>query len=298
MHALKRSFASAAAVLLLVAQAARPAETEVEEEEMPPEVRAYFEALDKLAWVMGPTSVQVPGKSTLMVPEGYMFLDQANTDRFLELNQNLADGSEVLIAPESLDWAAYFSFSDEGYVKDDEPIDAPALLKALQEGAKEGNRERRRRGWSELNVLDWAIPPAYNADSKRLEWATLLESEDHQSANYSTKVLGRRGHTSVILASAPEDLETARPELEALLDGYSFEAGERYADFVPGDKVAAYGLGALVLGGAAAIASKKGLWAAIGAFLVAKGKFLLVGLVAVGAAVKRFLFGKKASDSV
>jgi uncharacterized membrane-anchored protein len=115
--------------------------------------------------------------------------------------------------------------------------------------------------------------------------------------NYSTKVLARRGHTSVLLVSAPEDLAAARPDLESVLDGYQFDAGERYADFVPGDKVAAYGLGALVLGGAAAIATKKGLWAMLGAFIVAKGKLLLVGLVAVGAALKRFVFGKKASDA-
>ncbi|HUG72023.1 MAG TPA: DUF2167 domain-containing protein [Steroidobacteraceae bacterium] len=277
---------------------AAPAEGATQAEaEMPPEVRAYYEALDNLAWVKGPTAVDLAGNSRLTVPDGYVFLDQSNTDKYLELNQNLTSGNEVMIAPASFDWVAYLSFADEGYVKDDEQIDAPALLKALQAGAKEGNKERRRRGWSELHVIDWAVPPAYNASNKRLEWATLLEADDGRSANFSTKVLGRRGHTSVIMVSAPEDLASARPGLEAVLGGYSFVGGERYADFVPGDKVAEYGLAALVLGGAAAIATKKGFWAVLVAFVVTKAKLLFGVGIAMAVGLRRFVFGKKASDA-
>lgn len=266
--------------------------------EMPPEARAYFAALQELDWTPGPATVETPGKSTLLVPEGYVFLDADNTTRFLEMNQNLTDGNEVMVAPRSLDWTAYLSFADEGYVKDDEEIDAKELLEALQEGAEAGNKERARRGWSELHVVDWAVAPAYSTASKRLEWATLLESDGGMSTNFSTKVLSRRGHTSVILVSAPEELAAARPQLEAVLGGYSFDAGERYGDFMPGDKVAAYGLGALVLGGAAAIASKKGLWAVIGAFIVSKIKILIAAVVGLGALLKKLLSGKKASDAI
>jgi uncharacterized membrane-anchored protein len=95
--------------------------------------------------------------------------------------------------------------------------------------------------------------------------------------------------------SSPEQLPGARPQLETVLTGYRFDEGERYADFVPGDKVATYGLAALVLGGAAAIATKKGLWAVIGAFIISKIKILIAALVGVGALLKKFVFGKKAS---
>jgi uncharacterized membrane-anchored protein len=259
------------------------------------EEKAWYAALEALDWVKGPTTVTVAGNSKLMVPDGYVFLDQRNTDKYLELNRNLASGNEVLLAPADLSWSAYLSFTDDGFVKDDEKINAAELLKALQEGAEEGNKERRKRGWPDLHVVDWAVPPAYNADNKRLEWATLLQSDGGRSANFSTKLLGRRGHTSVILASRPEDLAAARPQLESVLAGYSFNEGERYADWVPGDKVAEYGLAALVLGGAAAIATKKGLWAVIGGFLIAKAKLLVGGLVALGAGARK-LFSKKGTD--
>ncbi len=276
------------AITLAAGDSTQPAATEVS-----PEIKAWYDALDKLEWVKGPTTVTVAGNSKLVVPEGYVFLDARNTDRYLELNQNLASGTEVLLAPADLNWSAYLSFADDGYVKDDEQINAPELLKAMQEGAEAGNAERRERGWPELRVIDWAVPPAYNTANKRLEWATLIESEGGRSSNFSTKLLGRRGHATVILASRPEDLAAARPALESVLSGFSFNEGERYADWVPGDKVAEYGLAALVLGGAAAIATKKGLWAVIGGFLVAKAKFLIGGLIALGAGARK-LFSKKA----
>lgn len=289
---MKRLLSVAAALLLSCFAAPMTAQ----ESQGSPEQQAFMKSLAALEWVKGPTSVPLAGNAKLAVPEGYVFLDVANTDRFLELNQNLPGGNEVMIAPEDLHWSAYLSFADDGYVKDDEKIDAAELLKAMQQGTEEANKERRRRGWRELHVLDWAVPPAYNDSNQRLEWATLLQGEGGRSVNFSTKVLGRRGHTSVILAAGEEDLASARPQLEQVLAGYSFNDGDRYADWVPGDKVAEYGLAALVLGGAAAIATKKGFWAVLGGFLAAGWKFMAAGAVALAAGFRRF-FGGKADDN-
>jgi uncharacterized membrane-anchored protein len=275
---------------------ASPAEQATSQRADNPAEQVYLKSLAALHWVKGPTTVQTAGNSELVVPEGFVYLDTANTDKFLELNHNLGGGQEVMIAPLNLHWTAYLSFADGGYVKDDEKIDAPALLKSMKQGTEEANQERKRRGWSEVHVVDWAIPPAYNATTKRLEWATLLESEGGRNVNFSTKVLGRRGHTSVILAGDPAELTTARQELDHLLSGYSFKQGEKYADWVPGDKVAEYGLAALVLGGAAAIATKKGFWAILATFFAAAWKFVAAGVVALMAGIRRF-FGKRADDA-
>jgi uncharacterized membrane-anchored protein len=299
---MKRPLPVAAAVLLILggvslhAEEAKPALPATEEVATSPQEQAFMKALSGLNWVKGPTSVSLQGNSKLAVPAGYVFLDASNTDKFLELNQNIPGGNEVMIAPEDLRWSAYLSFEDGGYVKDDEKIDAAELLKAMQEGTEAANAERRRRGWNQLHVLRWAVPPAYNGDNKRLEWATLLQGEGGRSVNFSTKVLGRRGHTSVILATGENDLAASRPQLEQVLAGYSFNDGDRYADWVPGDKVATYGLAALVLGGAAAIATKKGFWAVLGTFLAASWKFLAAGAVALMAGIRKF-FGRKADDA-
>ena len=245
-----------------------------------------------LNWVKGPTTVEVQSNSKLTIPEHFVYLDPANTKKFLELQHNLSDGREVMVGPQNMEWTAYLEFSDEGYVKDNEKIDAPSLLKTLQSNTEAGNEERRRRGWTELRLVDWATPPVYNTTTKRLEWATILESKDGRAVNFSTKILGRRGHTSVVLVSSTPELQANETQLNKLLEGYAFNAGETYAEWKPGDKVAEYGLAALILGGAAAVATKKGLWGVLAGFFAAAWKAIAAAVVAVGAWLKRS-FAKK-----
>lgn len=258
----------------------------------PPEVRKLYEELDKLNWVRGPTKVTLAGNADLQLPEGFVYLNPKDTQRFLELNQNLGDGDEVLVAPEDLSWMAYLSFLQEGYVKDDEEIDAGALLEQLKSATEAANAERRSRGWDELHVTGWASPPHYNRETKRLEWAARSQSTDGEGVNFFTKILGRRGHTSVQMVGDPEALPQDQATLNKVLTGFAYNQGDTYADFRPGDKVAEYGLAAMVVGGAAAVATKKGLWPAIGAFFAASWKFLAAAAVAAMAGLKR-LFGQK-----
>jgi uncharacterized membrane-anchored protein len=256
--------------------------------------QAFVDQMRALNWVKGPTTVEVQGNSKLTIPDQYVYLDASNTKKFLELQHNLSDGREVMVAPQNLEWAAYLDFSDEGYVKDNEKIDAPALLKTLQSNTAAGNEERRRRGWNELHLVDWATPPVYNTTTKRLEWATILESNEGRAVNFSTKILGRRGYTSVIMVTDPANLQAAESNLDHVLTGYSFNSGETYADWRSGDKVAEYGLAALIVGGVAAVAAKKGLFSVIGAFLVASWKFLMIGVVAAATWVKNLFARKRA----
>jgi uncharacterized membrane-anchored protein len=189
---------------------------------------------------------------------------------------------------------AYLEFSDEGYVKDDEKIDAPALLKTLKENTERANEERKRRGWSELRVVDWATAPVYNTATKRLEWSTVLESPDGRAVNFSTKILGRRGYTSVIMVTDPANLSSAESALDTVLTGYAFNPGEQYADWRSGDKVAKYGLAALIVGGVAAVAAKKGLFSVLAGFLAAGWKLIVAGVVAAFAWLRRLFTRKQA----
>ena len=69
-----------------------------------------------------------------------------------------------------------------------------------------------------------------------------------------------------------------------------FNGGHRYADFIPGtDKVAEYGIAALIAGG---IAAKAGFFKLLLAGIIALKKLIVVALVAIGAFFKR-IFGKK-----
>jgi uncharacterized membrane-anchored protein len=95
----------------------------------------------------------------------------------------------------------------------------------------------------------------------------------------------------VTLVTGPGDFAAALPAFREVIGGFDYVAGERYSEYVEGDKIAEYGLAALVAGGAAVLAAKTGLLGKL-------WKFILVGLVAVGALVKKlFGFGGKKSES-
>jgi uncharacterized membrane-anchored protein len=287
------------ALIALVAGSTVPAQAPASQEALTPAQQEFRDKLRALNWVVGPTTVSVAGNSTLKVPEGYVFLDAANTAKFEELNENLPSGKEVMIAPRSLQWSAYLVFDDAGYVKDDEKIDAPAILRSLQEDTERANEERRRRGWRTIHVTGWAIPPAYNNGTKRLEWATDLKADDGEGVNFFTKMLGRRGVTSVVLATSPERITPSVADLDKVLTGYQFNSGETYASWRPGDKVAEYGLAGLIVGGAAAAAAKTGLFKGLFKVLLA-GAAAMWKLIVAGVAIVvgglRSLFRRKTSN--
>jgi uncharacterized membrane-anchored protein len=91
--------------------------------------------------------------------------------------RNLPRTDSYTFAPQDLSWFSIFDFEDTGYIKDDEKIDADAVLQSLKEGNARGNEERKRRGFPALNLDGWFVAPRYDTDTKRLEWATKLSSE-------------------------------------------------------------------------------------------------------------------------
>jgi uncharacterized membrane-anchored protein len=254
--------------------------------------------LARLPWQIGPTKGQVGDRATINVPDGYVFLGADGTRKLNELMENPPTGAdEYTIAPEDLQWFAYFTFDEVGYVKDDESLDAEDLLASIKEGTEQSNEERRGRGWDTMTIDGWSFKPQYDKQLNALEWAILAHADRSKDkiVNYNTRLLGRRGVMQVIVVSDPEGLDGAVAQFKSLMPGYSYNDGEKYAQFKEGDHIAEYGLAALVTGGAAAVASKKGFFAAIAVFLAKMWKLLLIGLVAVGAAVRKLFGGKDSS---
>jgi len=100
----------------------------------------------------------------------------------------------------------------------------------------------------------------------------------------------------VTVVGDPGEVKAAQPEFKQLMAGYHFVSGQTYAEYKPGDKVAKYGLAALVVGGAAVGAAKLGLFASLSVFFKKAWKLVIVAVVAVAAALKKFfagLFGRR-----
>ncbi|MGH8764456.1 MAG: DUF2167 domain-containing protein [Burkholderiales bacterium] len=251
---------------------------------------AILQELNKLSWQKGPGEGMIAGKAKIRIPEGYAFLDEKNTRRFLEIMGNPPRDGHYLLAPSRLDWFAVFSFEALGYVKDDEKIDTDALLKSLKDGDGPGNEERKRLGMEAVYTDGWHVPPHYDAATKRLEWGVRLRGErGGTSVNYTSRLLGRTGVMSSVLVCSTRTLDADMKAFNGALAGYDFVSGEKYAEYKSGDKIAEYGLAALVLGGAAAAAAKAGWLKFLGKFWI-----VIAGALAAGWGLIKKLFRKDA----
>ncbi len=255
---------------------------------------AWREFVLSLDWVPAGGTGTMGAQAEIVVPTGYVFTGADGTQKLMEAFGNLLTEQEVgFVAPAGepgsgdFPWFAVFEFDEVGYVKDDDKaeLDADKMMAAMVEGQQAANEERQKRGYDTLDVTGWAMKPRYNETTNNLEWAINLRSGAGTSnVNLNTRLLGREGVMKVTLVCDPAELEATTPHYQEMLRSFRFQEGRRYAEFRAGDKLAKYGLTGLIVGGGAAVLAKTGLLKKI-------FKPLLIGLVALGAWLKRFFKG-------
>jgi uncharacterized membrane-anchored protein len=248
-----------------------------------------WENMDSIKFVKGPSLGDLGTTAQVKVPSGYVFAGGNDTRTIMETMQNPTSGRELgFLAPAGEDWFAVFEYDAAGYVKDDEKgsLDANALLESIKSGTEASNEERVRRGWPKLNVIGWETLPRYNEETHNLEWAVRAESEGQPIINHNTRMLGRGGVMEVTLVVEPALLNETLPKFRTMLAGFDFAEGNKYAQFRPGDKMAAYGLTGLIVGGGTVALVKSGAFKWI-------WKALVAAAVGVGALFKRIFSREK-----
>ena len=244
-----------------------------------------------IEWQDGPSIGKLGDVAQISVPKGYRFTGKAGAQKLLELTQNPSDGNELgalipIVDKDADIWFSIFEFQDTGYVRDDEKdkLDSAAMLDSIKKATDQSNKIRAQRGWPAFHVIGWAHAPSYDASTHNLIWALIGASDENgksqQSVNYSIRLLGRRGIVKADLVLSPDQVTQVFPEFQGLLGEFSFLPGQRYSEWRSGDKVAKYGLTALVVGGAATAAIKSGL-------LIKFWKLIVAAFVALGAFLKR-----------
>lgn len=280
LHSTSRAWILGALIVLVVSFAWA--------QEVPAEPQAEEAGLADL-FVEGPIEGQLGSIATVSVPEGFAFTDGDGTRVAMEAMQNPTNGTEVgMLYHIEGGWFVVFEYDPSGYVKDDEKadLDADAILASIQEGTEQANEVRRERGWATLDVVGWAQPPHYDEATNNLEWATKAQSSpENLVINFNSRLLGREGVMSATLVCDPEQLDAVLPDFKSVLASFDYNPGKRYAEYRKGDKLAEYGLAALVTGGAAAVAVKTGLFKKF-------WKLILVALAGIGGLLRK-IFGKK-----
>ena len=257
----------------------------------------------KLAYKTG--TVQLSGgMATIKLPGSFRYLDEQDSRRVLVAWGNPPGSAQDVLgmlvpsdtSPLSEEgWAIVITYDEDGYVGDEDAktLDFDKMLSEMQEQTTETNKLREKEGFEPVMLVGWAEPPHYDAAAHKLYWAKELKfgaAADH-TLNYAIRILGRRGVLQLNAVSSIGQLAAVKAGTPDILAAVEFNEGHRYSDYLPGtDKAAAYGIGGLILGSAAAKAGLfKGLWL----LLLASKKLVFGGLVALGALVKKFLGGSK-----
>lgn len=253
---------------------------------------------DSLKYETGTITLR-DGIARINLPENYRYLNPADTETLLTKlwNNPRANNTLGMIVPAGFDplggadWAVVLTFSDDGYVKDDDAakIDYADLLKKMQEGTKEANKERTEAGYPSIELIGWAAPPRYDAATHKMYWAKEIkfgdEKENEHTLNYNIRMLGRRGVLELNAVAVMPQLKAVEAATPALLAMVDFQEGHRYADFnVSTDKVATYGLAALVAGG---LAAKAGFFKLLWVGILAFKKVIVLALIAAAGSLKK-----------
>lgn len=261
------------------------------------------EALDaeyaRLNWVEEPGSYKLEtSNSAVAFDTGRSLLVGPDAERLLFLmNAVQFPNTEAVLYDDESGVMVTFEFFEEGYVEDGDwtDVEASKLLDDIRAGTRDANREREKYGLGTMEVTGWAEEPNYDAETNTVRWAIEFAEGEGTTINATALSLSRSGYEQLTWVGSREQYAQLSGLLTTALDNHAFDEGHRYADFKDGDKVAAYGVAALV---AAATGAKlgKGVIAAIIAVAVVflkKGWIvILLALGGIGAWVMKLL-GRK-----
>jgi len=265
----------------------------------PDTIVAYYENVEKsLKYESG--KITLPeGEGTLNVPKGFKFLNAAQTQDVLSNLWGNPEDKTVLgsLVPDDKgvthanSWMFVISYQGDGFVKDDDAgdIDYDDLLKTMKEDTKAENEERKKGGYSAVELVGWASKPYYDNNLKVLHWAKELKfgQDETNTLNYDLRVLGRKGMYNISAVAGMGQLAEVKASIPGILKSVEFNDGHKYLDFdADTDTVAAWTIGGLVAG---KVLAKVGFFAIIAKF----GKVIFLAIAAAFAGLRKFLFGKK-----
>ncbi len=239
-------------------------------------------------------TVELPnGIATLKVPDSFYYLNPSDSEKVLVdvWGNPPGAGNETLgmLFPakgtpfDDDSWGVTIEYEEDGYVSDEDAddIDYDELLAVMKDDTAEASKQRVQQGYESIELVGWAAKPFYDKTAHKLHWAKELKfgSIDTNTLNYNIRILGRKGVLVLNFIADIDQKQLIDSQVDTVLGLAEFNRGFRYDEFDPSiDKVAAYGLGALVAG---KVVAKTGLLAAALIFLKKFGIFIAVGFVAL-----------------
>jgi uncharacterized membrane-anchored protein len=239
-----------------------------------------------LPWVHSGSQTLPLSNSTVALQDGYNMVVGESARELMRLVGEPVDPElEADVLDQDFGKEVLFSFFDVGYVTLDDwkDIDPDEMIDSIKEGTEEANETRRKNGSAPIHVRGWLRKPTLDQATNTVYWA--ISADDGSPGGLVNSValrLGRSGYEELTWVTDQPGYVPQGGALDQMTRAHTFNPGARYADFLPGDKTAGYGIAALV----GTVVGVKVLKAGGLVFLlVLLKKFGVIIVAAVGAAL-------------
>lgn len=226
---------------------------------------------------------QLPlSNSTISIPCGYALVTGNDAIAIYTIEgEPVNEFLEAYVVDSSnFDSSVVFQNIKTGYVSIDDwkEIDPKELLEEIIKNTEEDNKERRKRGSTELHVIGWVQQPTLDQNTNTVFWAIEADSGDNENLINSVAIrLGREGYEKITWITSQSSYVPFGGHLDTMLRAHSFDPGYRYNDYKKGDKLAGYGIATLV---AATVGGKVVKASGIAVLLKKLGGLLFAGIAA------------------
>jgi len=187
------------------------------------------------------------GRVKLTVPEGFKFIN-AEQSRFILENLwgNMQDQdvfgmivkNDFKVTRLVNDYSFVISFSDIGYVQDQEDtdLDHADLLETLKTNMELSNENRVKQGVNTMTVESWALVPYYDSYKKALYWANKIavNGTNEEILNYNLRLLGKTGVIKINAVATMDQFPEIKRILPLIITQTRFDEGQKYSDYVKG----------------------------------------------------------------
>lgn len=263
-------------------------------DQLTPQLKSAFEKIERTI-VTKPGSVPLGTLATLNLQAGTCFVPPDSTKEFMTASGNTFSNEilGMIVGGSKDEWnldiMIVLEASPSGHILDADAnkLDATAILDSIRSNTEAANVERKKMNQGELKVLGWDESPYYDQGRRLLVWSINTMDSNTASINYNQNLLGRDTLLRMV-ALGSVDNSKIKQFAKTSASNISYNPGKRYEDYQPGiDKVAEYGLAALIAG----IAAKKlGFLALLLAFIIKGWKIILVVVFFFGGTIYK-LFG-------
>ena len=142
----------------------------------------------------------------------------------------------------------YLSYVDSGFVTvNDWPnFDATTMLSGIRAATDATNESRVIDGGEPVSVDGWVQAPTFDPARRTVSYVVASHDRTRRFVNAVALELGRFGYERIVIVGHDCDATTIAAMLADVTKRYTFDAGFRWSDYAPDDKIAAVGLAALL----------------------------------------------------